>query len=57
MLNLSAHLVRFDLKDSWVQGNFKELFSGKEKEILKNRNFEMKGWEYAVYEGQADEKG
>ena len=50
MLNLSSHLVRFDLKDSWVQGSFRELFTGIENDFSVHKNFEMEGWAYRVYQ-------
>ena len=49
ILNLCNHLVKFDILNDWVRGRFKEIFSGTEYDFSKNRNFEMKAWEYRVY--------
>jgi glycosidase len=50
ILNLSSNFVRFDLLDNWVAGNFKEIFSGEEKNFSFGRSFEMKEREWVVWE-------
>lgn len=49
-LNLSGHAVRFDLLDEWVKGKFREVFTGNENNFERNKHFEMKAWEWLVYE-------
>jgi len=49
ILNFSAADVNFSI-DNGIGGKFREIFSGREKNISNNKNFEMKGWEYLVYE-------
>jgi len=49
ILNFSPTDVRFSI-DKGIDGKFKEVFSGLEKDISNDKNFEMKGWEYLVYE-------
>jgi alpha-amylase len=48
VLNLSAANVNFSIADemSW---KFKDFFSSEEKDFSKDKNFEMKGWEYLVF--------
>jgi alpha-amylase len=50
ILNFSPYLVKFDLLNSWVGGSFTEVFTGEEYQFSANRSFEMKAWEYRVYE-------
>ncbi|MFL5808347.1 MAG: alpha-amylase family glycosyl hydrolase [Flavisolibacter sp.] len=50
ILNLSDHIVRFDLLNIWVRGVFTEIFSGTARDFSSMKSFEMKGWEYLVYE-------
>jgi alpha-amylase len=49
ILNLSDHLVRFDLLDKWVSGKFREVFSHVQNDFSVNGSFEMKAWEWLVY--------
>jgi glycosidase len=48
-LNLSGHVVRFELLDKWVEGKFREAFLHHENDFSVNRNFEMKAWEWLVW--------
>jgi glycosidase len=50
ILNFSDHLVRFDILNIWVKGNFREIFTGEENNFSTKKTFELKGWEYRVYE-------
>jgi alpha-amylase len=53
ILNLSNHLVRFDILDKWLQGKFREAFLHHENDFSMNRSFEMKAWEWLVYVKQS----
>ena len=48
-LNLSNHLVRFDLLDRWINGKFREVFSHAHNNFSVERSFEMKAWEWLVF--------
>jgi glycosidase len=48
VLNLSTSDVQFAIEQ--VTGKFREVFSGMERDFVANKNFEMKGWEYYVFE-------
>ena len=48
-LNLSDHLVRFDLLDRWITGKFREVFSHAHNNFSVERSFEMKAWEWLVF--------
>ncbi len=49
-LNMSKETVRFELKDEHVSGLFKNVFSKAENNFTTDRSFEMRPWEYLVYE-------
>ena len=49
LLNLSPHLARFDVLESWVSGTFREAFTYATNDFVSNRNFEMKGWQWLVW--------
>lgn len=49
LLNFSPHLARFDILESWVKGNFREVFTHGNNDFTANRSFEMKGWEWMVW--------
>lgn len=49
LLNLSEALVRFSLLETWLKGNFREVFSHVENDFGISRSFEMKGWEWMVW--------
>ena len=49
ILNLSAHLTRFDLLSNWLDGVFTELFSGQQNDFSSQKSFEMKAWDYKVF--------
>lgn len=48
-LNLSDHTVRFDLRDSWLNGSFTECFSRQQRHFSTDKHFEMAAWSYLVY--------
>jgi glycosidase len=48
VLNLSKAETGFDIDN--LSGKFKEVFSGTERDFVASTNFEMKGWEYSVFE-------
>ena len=50
VLNFCDHSVRFDLLNTWVRGIFTEIFSGTTRDFSSMKSFQMKGWEYLVYE-------
>ncbi len=50
ILNLSNADVKFSIDN--VNGKFKEVFSGKEKNFSSDKGLEMKEWEYLVFEKQ-----
>lgn len=49
VLNLSSHVSRFDIFETWVQGNFREVFRHATNDFSTNKNFAMKGWEWMVW--------
>lgn len=49
LLNLSEAIVRFNLLETWLKGNFREVFSHIENDFGISRSFEMKGWEWMVW--------
>lgn len=49
LLNLSESLVRFNLQETWLKGNFREVFRHVENDFGMNRSFEMKAWEWMVW--------
>lgn len=49
LLNLTDHATRFTLLDNWVEGNYAEIFSGAERALPADNNFELKAWDYLVY--------
>lgn len=49
VINFSDHLVKFDLLPNWLQGSFREVFTGVETDFSITRNFEMEPREYWVY--------
>lgn len=49
LLNFSPHLARFDILESWVKGNFREVFTHVTNDFASNKSFEMKGWEWMVW--------
>jgi glycosidase len=48
VLNFSKSDSGFNIDN--VNGKFKEVFSGLERDLGDSKNFEMKGWEYYVFE-------
>ena len=51
VLNLSGPKeLHFEILDSNVTGIYKNAFSGAANDFTKEKNFEMQGWEYLVYE-------
>jgi alpha-amylase len=52
LLNLSKTPIRFELKDSHVTGNYKNVFSKAANDFTTEKFFEMQPWEYLVYEKQ-----
>jgi len=49
LLNLCENLVRFNLLETWLKGNFKEVFTHAENDFGIKRSFEMKGWDWMVW--------
>jgi alpha-amylase len=49
ILNLSTSNVKF-LMPNEMNGKFKEVFSGAKKDLSTDKNFEMKAWEFLVFE-------
>jgi glycosidase len=49
ILNLSPHVVRFDILSGWINGNFKEVFTNVTNDFTHQKSFEMKGWEYMLF--------
>lgn len=49
LLNFTDHRTRFDILPTWVEGNFRELFSKDEIDFSETRSFEMNAWAYRVY--------
>jgi alpha-amylase len=49
ILNLSTSNVKFLLPNE-TNGKFKEVFSGAKKDFSTDKNFEMKAWEFLVFE-------
>jgi alpha-amylase len=47
-LNFSSNHVQFNLSD--VQGRFREVFLGTEKDFSADRNLEMNGWAFLVFD-------
>jgi alpha-amylase len=50
LLNLGKQQVRFELKDAAVTGSFKNAFSAAANDFTNERFFEMRPWEFLVYE-------
>jgi alpha-amylase len=51
ILNLSSTpQVSFNVHNDKINGRYKSAFSGMEYELTNNQEFEMKAWEYLVYE-------
>ena len=51
LLNLSSNgALRFSITDEHVTGNFKNVFSGTNKDFSKENELEMQAWEYLVFE-------
>lgn len=51
LLNLSAEKnIRFEITDDKVGGIYKNIFSGAANDFSLDKNFEMRSWEYLVYE-------
>ena len=49
VINFSDHLVKFDLLPNWLQGSFREVFTGEETDFSITRNFEMEPRVYWVF--------
>jgi glycosidase len=49
ILNLSGGNVKFSI-DNGLRGKFKEVFSEGKKDLSNDKNFEMKAWEFLVFE-------
>jgi hypothetical protein len=50
VLNLSGEPQHFTIKEKEVYGNPLNIFSGENEKLFKNHVYEMKPWEYFVYE-------
>lgn len=50
LLNLSKTDLRFQLTDKKVNGKFKNVFSGATNDFTSGKNFDMRAWEWLVYE-------
>ncbi len=51
VLNLSSQKdLHFEILDPTVSGTYKNVFSGAANDFTSNKNFEMQGWDYLVYE-------
>jgi alpha-amylase len=50
LLNMTKQAFRFELKDAAVKGQYKNVFSGANNDFSNERFFEMRPWEYLVYE-------
>ncbi len=50
LLNLSAMNIEGQVSDVQVSGKFKDYFTSKSKDFSKDRSFQLKPWDYAVYE-------
>ena len=49
ILNLSNADLNFSINDE-MDGKFREVFFGAEKDFSNDRRFEMKAWEFLVFE-------
>jgi alpha-amylase len=49
LLNFSNRNSRFDIRDRWVEGNFKEVFTHGSNDFSQNRSFEIEAWGWLVY--------
>ena len=50
LLNLSAVNIDGQVTDNMVEGKFKDSFSGKGKDFSKDRSFQLKPWDFLVFE-------
>ncbi len=50
LLNLSKEKIRFEVKDTFVTGNYNNVFGGTANDFTNEKYFEMQPWEYLVYE-------
>jgi hypothetical protein len=50
VLNLSSEPQRFAIKENEMYGEAKNVFSGKKEKLFKNYIYDMKPWDYLVYE-------
>ena len=50
-LNLSADSFEFSLNEN-VEGKFREIFSGVEKDFSADQNLELDGWQWLVFDRQ-----
>lgn len=50
ILNLSPGVVRFDMLSNWVNGKFREIFLHMEHDFSENKSFELKPWEFLVFD-------
>jgi glycosidase len=50
LLNLSGNEENLIIDDHRVKGKFKEVFSGEEKDLTGKKSFQLKGWEYKIFE-------
>ena len=49
LLNFSAYAVRFDIRSTWISGNFIEVFTGQHNDFAQHREFKMEAWSYRVF--------
>jgi len=49
-LNLSAMNIEGQVTDKLVSGKFIDCFTSKPKDFSKERSFQLKAWDYLIYE-------
>ncbi len=50
LLNLSGEKAGFSIKDQFLKGKFKNVFTGAENYLAANTSIEMQPWDFLVYE-------